>query len=172
MRTLPLFIIVFIFLSAISITGKAVTSPTSYQTSFRDSALNVSYTWEQLANMKPKEAEKILGTKMTLREKLAFKLAQGKLKKALKAKGEEKSSEGKTAFVLALIGLCVLFIPYLNIASIPLAILGIVKGSHAKKANKNDSKAQTAIVLGIVTLGLIALFLVLAIIWLASWSWY
>ena len=172
MRTLPLFIIILIFFNAISITGKAATFPANVKQASRDSALNVSYTWEQLASMKPKEAEKLLGTKMTLREKLAFKLAQAKLKKAIKAKEEGKSSEGQTAFVLALIGLIVLFIPYVNIASIPLAILGIVKGSRAKKINKNDSKAQTAIVLGIVTLGLIVLALILAIIWLASWSWY
>lgn len=124
--------------------------------------------------MKTKEAEKILGRKLTLKEKISFKLAQYKIKKAQKANEEGKSSKGQTAFILSLIGLCILFVPYLSIAAIPLAIIGIVQGSQAKKENPNDRKAQTAIVLGIVTLGLIVIALILVILILAAWSgaWY
>ena len=171
MHKLPPLIVAFIVLCSFGVKGGVAVSPVRVDVAKRDSALNVAYTLQQIATMKPSEVEKIFGTKMTLKEKLAFKVAQSRLKKALKAKEEEKSSEGQTAFILALIGICVLFIPYANIASIPLAIMGIVKGAHAKKVNKNDTKAQTAIVLGIVTLGLIALGIILLIIWLSSWGW-
>jgi uncharacterized membrane protein len=118
--------------------------------------------------MKIKEAEKILGRKFTLKEKIAFKIAQFKLKKDLKAKAEGKSSKGQTAFVLSLVGLCLLIVPYAGIASLPLAIIGLVMGSQAKKENPNDSKAKTAVILSLVTLGLIALAILLVIAVIAS----
>jgi len=128
---------------------------------------------EKVASMKTKEAEKILGRKMTLKEKIAFKITQYKIKKALKDKEKGKASKGQTAFILPLISLCILFIPYLAIASIPLAIVGIVMGAQAKKENPNDKKAQTAIILGIITLGLVVLAIILVIAILASWgAWY
>ena len=125
---------------------------------------------DKIASMKTKEAEKILGRKMTLKEKISFKITQYKIKKALKAKEKGKASKGQTAFILSLISLCILFIPYLAIASIPLAIVGIVMGAQAKKENPNDKKANTAIILGIITLGLIVLGIILILAFLASWS--
>lgn len=127
---------------------------------------------ERLATMKMSEAQKLLGRKFTLKEKIAFKIAQLKIKKGLKAKAEGKSSKGQTAFILSLIGLCLLIIPYASIASLPLAIIGLVMGSQAKKENPNDSKAKTAIILSIVTLGLFVLALLLVIAILASGGWW
>lgn len=126
---------------------------------------------DKIASMKTKEAEQVLGRKMTLKEKLSFKIAQYKFKKALKDKEKGKASKGQTAFILSLISLCVLFIPYLAIASLPLAIVGIVMGAQAKKENPNDKKANTAIILGIITLGIIVLAFILVIAILASFSW-
>lgn len=123
---------------------------------------------ERLAKMKVKDAEKIFGRKFTLKEKIAFKISQLKLKKELKAKAEGKSSKGQTAFVLSLIGLCLLIIPYASIASLPLAIIGLVMGAQAKKENPNDSKARTAIILSLVTLGLIVLVVLLLVALIAS----
>jgi len=123
---------------------------------------------DRIAKMKIKEAEKLLGRKLTLKEKIAFKIAQLKLRKGLKAKAEGTSSKGQTAFVLSLIGLCLLIVPYAGIASLPLAIIGLVMGSQAKKANPDDTKAKTAIILSIVTLGLIVLAFLLVIAIIAS----
>lgn len=127
---------------------------------------------DRFAKMKIKEAEKIFGRKFTLKEKIAFKISQLKLKKELKAKAEGKSSKGQTAFVLSLIGLCLLIVPYAAIASLPLAIIGLVMGSQAKKENPNDSKARTAVILSLVTLGLIALAILLVIAIVASGGLY
>jgi hypothetical protein len=73
-----------------------------------------------------------------------------------------------------LIGLCLLIVPYANLASLPLAIIGLTMGIKAKKENPNDTKAQTAIILSIVTLGLIVLGIIAIIIWVAAWGglWY
>ena len=125
---------------------------------------------DKIASMNTKEAEKILGRKMTLKEKIGFKVTQYKIKRALKDKEKGKASKGQTAFILSLISLCILFIPYLVIASIPLAIVGIVMGAQAKKENPNDKKANTAIILGIITLGLVVLALIFVIAILASWG--
>jgi hypothetical protein len=172
MRKLLPLIITCILFSSFTIKSDVANTPSLYNTALKDSVLNISYSWEQLATMKPKEAEKILGKKMTLREKLALKIAQGKLKKALKSNEEGKSSKGQTAMILGIIGIACIVIPYGILASIPLGILAIVLGSQAKRENKNDSKAQTGIILGIVTLGLVGLAIILVAIWLASWGWY
>jgi hypothetical protein len=172
MRKLPLLILSFFVLSSFIIKSDVAITPLQHELAVKDSVLNISLTWEQLATIKPKEAEKIIGKKMTLREKLALKIAQGKLKKALKGDPEGKSSKGQTAMILGIIGIACIIIPFGVLASIPLGILAIVMGSQARRENKNDGKAQTGIILGIVTLGLVALAIILVAIWLASWGWY
>jgi hypothetical protein len=60
-----------------------------------------SYTF--ISNLKIKEVEKLLGRKMKLKEKLAFKLYQWKLKKELKKKADETDNKGETAFILGIV---------------------------------------------------------------------
>ena len=123
-----------------------------------------SYTF--ISNLKIKEVEKLLGRKMKLKEKLAFKLYQWKLKKELKKKADETDNKGETAFILGIVALGSLFIPYAGIAAIPCAILAIIFGNKAKKNNPNDKKAKTGALLGWITLGLfvITIAIVIAII--------
>ncbi len=163
MRKFPLLIFALIIFTSFSISTNSSIDPVN------DPAAKVAMSIDKVASMKMKEAEKILGRKFTLKEKIAFKIAQHKIKKeATKEKG--KPSKGQTAFILSLIGLCILFIPYLSIAALPLAIIGLVMGSQAKKTNPDDKKAKTAIILSIITLGLFALALILVILILAAWS--
>jgi hypothetical protein len=119
-----------------------------------------------ISNLKIKEAEKLLGRKMKLKEKLAFKLYQWKLKKELKKKVDETDKKGETAFILGIVALGSLFIPYVGIVAIPCAILAIIFGNKAKKINPNDKKAKTGALLGWITLGVfvIAVAVVVAII--------
>jgi hypothetical protein len=168
MRKIPLFILVLIIFSSFSVSSENKIDPSN------DPVAKVAMPLDKIASMKTREAEKILGRKLTLKEKIAFKIAQHKIKKELRAKEKGKPSKGQSAFVLGLIGICILFVPYLSIAALPLAIIAIVQGSKAKKEDPNDKKAQTAIVLGIVTLGLIALALILVLLIIAAWSgaWY
>ena len=172
MRKFILFILVLIIFSSFSVNRTALVLPPANVELVMDPP-KATIPLDKIASMKTKEAEKILGRKMSLKEKISFKIAQYKIKKALKDKEKGKASKGQTAFILSLISLCILFIPYLAIASIPLAIVGIVMGAQAKKENPNDKKAQTAIILGIITLGLIVLALIFVIAILASWgAWY
>ena len=167
MRKYYLLILVLFVLSFFSIQSSATAVPatlTSSVSTFQKDPVPI----DRLAKMKIKEAEKILGRKFTIKEKIAFKIAQLKLNKELKAKAEGKSSKGQTAFVLSLIGLCLLIVPYASLASLPLAIIGLVMGSQAKKENPDDGKAKTAIILSLVTLGLIVLAILLVVAILAS----
>lgn len=172
MRKFILIILVPIIFSSFSIKPAVVVLPPVNVDLAIDPPKN-ALPIDKIASMKTQEAEKLLGRKMTLKEKIAFKITQYKIKKAIKDKEKGKTSKGQTAFILSLISLCILFIPYLAIASIPLAIVGIVMGAQAKKVNPNDKKAQTAIILGIITLGLVVLALIFVLAVLASWGgWY
>ena len=128
-----------------------------------------------ISTMKIKEVQQLLGRKMKLKEKIAFKVFQWKLKKGFVVKKEEgKKDKGKTAMILGIIGLASLLIPYLSIIAIPCMILALVFGYQAKKENPDDSKAKTAIILGWIGIGLIVLALILVIAILASlggWGW-
>ena len=136
--------------------------------SVSNSPVNITIPLDKIASMKIKEIEKIFGRKLSLKEKIVFKIVQHKIKKALKVQENEKPSKGQTAFILSLIGLCLLVVPYAGFASLPLAIIGLVMGANAKKENPDDRKAQTAIILSLVTLGLIALAILLVVAIIAS----
>ena len=124
--------------------------------------------------MKVKEFEKVSGKKLNLKEKFAFKILQLKMKKDLKKKEITKSpSKGKTAFILGLLGLALILVPYGVIASVPLSVLAIIFGGQALKDNPKDKKAKTGVILGWITLGLFIVFLIIALIWLASFAnWF
>lgn len=170
MRNFILFILVLIIFSSFSVDRTAVVLPqTNIEVTIDPPKTTIPA--DKIASIKIKEAEKILGRKMTLKEKIVFKITQYKIKKVLNAKEKGRSSKGQTAFILSLIALCALFIPYLGIASLPLAIVGIVMGSQAKKENPDDKKAKTAVILGIITLGLIFLAIIFIIAILATFSW-
>jgi hypothetical protein len=120
--------------------------------------------------IKVQEIEKKIGRKLTVKEKIAFFL----WKKTQKA---ESSKSGKTALTIGIIGaglfILGLFIPYVILGSLAAAIVAVVLGSSAKKQNPEDRKAISAVLLGWITLGAIALVLIIAAIVVASFlsSW-
>jgi hypothetical protein len=126
---------------------------------------------EKIASMKIKDFQKLTGKKLTLKQKAAFLI----LKHKLKRKADEKQGQGQTSFVFGLLALGLLviglFVPYVIIGSLVAAILAIVIGSVAKKQDPSDKKAHAGKLLGWITLGLIALLLILAAVVIASWSW-
>jgi len=124
-----------------------------------------------LRTIKVRDFEKLTGKKLSLKEKVAFKIFQWKIRKGLHTREENKKDKGKAAMILGIIGIASLFIPYVSLISIPCTVLALVFGYQAKKANPNDSKAKTAIILGWVTVGLYALAILLIIAILASWGW-
>ena len=121
--------------------------------------------------MKVKDIEKITGKKLDLKERIAFKVFQWKLKNKFAHEKDDKTDKGKTAMILGIIGISSFWIPYVDIASIPCTVLALVFGYQAKKINPDDSKAKTAIVLGWITVGLYVLITALVIAILATWSW-
>lgn len=125
--------------------------------------------YSYLSSMKVREVEKLLGRKMKFKEKLSFKAFQWSIKKGIyPGKPSEKSKKGNTALILGIVAIASLFIPYLNIASIPCAILAIIFGNQAKKANPDDGQAKAGVILGWVTLGLIILATIIVVAWFSS----
>ena len=126
----------------------------------------------QLVSLSPKQVEKLTGKKLSLKEKIGFLILKQKLKKQAKGQGEIRD-HGKLSLIFGIVGLVVLFVPVLNIASIPLAILAIVQSGKAKKIDPEDRRATAGLVLGIVTLSLLFIFLCIAafIISNATFSW-
>ena len=160
----PLFLLLSSFSTSEFISSKTNLSPKTAIVKPADEKTAL----QRFAEIKVKDFEKLTGKKLSLKQKIAFKLLQLKARKQLKDQGETKHSKGQTAFVLSLIGLCLLIVPYAAIASLPLAIIGLVMGSQAKKENPGDKKASTAVILSLVTLGLIVLAVLLVIALIAS----
>ncbi len=124
----------------------------------------------KFATLKIKEIEKVAGRKLTFKEKITIKVYQWQIKKRKNSfPKERKADKGNTSFILGIVGLVSLVLPYIGIlAAIPCAILAIVFGNQAKKINPDDRQAKTGVILGWITLGLLVLFTLLIIALLAS----
>ncbi|MBS1918859.1 MAG: hypothetical protein JST17_01250 [Bacteroidetes bacterium] len=126
----------------------------------------------RIASLKLKDFQKLSRRKFTLKEKLGFLI----LKHRLKHQANENKKPGNTAFMLALIGLGLLvlglFVPYIILGSIVAAILAIALGSSAYKKDHSDRKAHAAKIIGWLTLAITVLFLIIAAIIIATWSWF
>ena len=123
-----------------------------------------------MVKMKVKEAEKILGRKMSLKEKIGFRLAQHKIKREQKKKEEGKNTPGQDAFIVSLIAICSIVIPYVGIVAFPLAIVSLIMGINAKKKDPKDKKANLAIILSIVKLGLFVLAAIVLALVIAAFT--
>ena len=125
--------------------------------------------YEYISKMKIKQAEKLLGRKMKLKEIIAFKAFQWRIKKGYTPlKADEISGKGKTSLILGIVAIASLFIPYVSIAAIPCAILAIIMGNQAKKINPNDGQAKAGVILGWVSIGLLILAVIVVVALLAS----
>ena len=127
--------------------------------------------------MKNVKAEKLSEQQSTRKEKNELRKSQRELKnqKHFSENLTGESKDGKDSEVLGTIAAGLLlfaFIPssigVLFIASIPLAILAIVRGKKAQKKNPEDKKAKTGILLGTITLSVIATLFVLVMAALGS----
>jgi hypothetical protein len=125
------------------------------------------------SGLKMKDLQKLAGRKFTLKEKIAVKIFQYILKKEGRKKRPEPDNpkKGELAMILGIIGLASLIIPlyFLSIASVPLAVLAIVFGSSALKKDRGDKMAKAGIILGAITLALIAIAVILVIVVLSTW---
>jgi hypothetical protein len=137
------------------------------------SSLPVEVNPPAVQKIKAKDIRKILGRKLTLKEKMIFWLLKNKLKK----EGDEKSKKGMTSFVFGIVGIaCLLagiFLPYFLIAAFIAGLVAVVVGSVARKKNPDDGKAIAGRLLGWITLAGIGVLLILAAIVVIAWaSWW
>lgn len=153
--------------------------------SFRLAAIAVSKTNEpivsktitrdelmmKIVSLKMKDMQKMLGRKLSLREKVAVLI----LKQRLKHSARENSQPGNTALIFGISGAALLvlglFLAPLLIGALIAALIAIVIGSIAKKRHPSDGKAHAAVLLGWITLVLLAILLLAAAIVISSWSW-
>jgi len=112
--------------------------------------------------------EKLIGRKLNIKERISFLILKHNATK--KAKG---SNKGSTALAFGISGVALLilglFLYPLILGALVAAIVAVVLGSAAKKQNPSDKKAYTAVLLGWITLGGIALLAILAVIAVATW---
>ncbi len=128
-----------------------------------------------ILKLKVRDIEKITGKKLKLKEKIALKFLQWKIRKGLRiTKEEPKKNKGKTALIFGIIGLAGLITPIPIVGGL-MALVGIilalVLGYDAKKQNPDDKNAKTAIVLGWIGVGLFVLAVAIVVAVLATWSW-
>ncbi len=125
---------------------------------------------QKLTSLKTKEVQKLIGRKLTFKEKVSFLVLKHTSKgKAQGSKGSTALGFGIAAVALILLGL---FVPYIILLAIPAAILAIVFGNKAKKQDPTDKKAQAGVTLGWIAVGAIALIIVAAVIVASSGVWY
>jgi len=174
MRYLVFFLFMFAGLAAHAGTSTIIIPDSNHHESVNKAIPASTGFLEQWLTMTPKEITRITGKKLTIKEKIALSIVRHKLKKvAAHADDHDKNKNlGKTALILGILSLVTLIIPFLDIASIPLAILAIILVSKAKRLDPHDKRARTAITLGIVTLGLFAFIVGLVIIILSSGTWF
>jgi hypothetical protein len=128
-----------------------------------------------ISNMKVKEVEKTIGRKLKLKEKIAFKIAQWKLKTVLKAgKQQDYKDKGRTAKLFGFISVAsILLIPVAFLGILPCLAFGIAAiavGKKAKKENPNDKNAKLGILLGWIGVGIISAATIFVIAFLISYS--
>jgi hypothetical protein len=122
--------------------------------------------YEKLASLKIKEIQKIIGRKLTFKEKISLFI--------LKHTGHKRaqSKQGNTALIFGICGLALLvlgaFFPYAIVASLISAIVAIVVGSSAKKQDSTDKKARSAVLLGWITLGAFVVIAILLLVAIAT----
>jgi hypothetical protein len=121
-----------------------------------------------VTTLKVKDLQKLIGRKLTLKERIGLVVLKSKLKK----KKADNSKMGQTAFIIgiAAVGLLIigLFVPYVMLASLVASIFAIVFGTSAYKKNNNDRKALAGKLMGWITLGLVVIIFALAVAAIAS----
>jgi len=121
-----------------------------------------------IRSVKLKDIEKIIGKKLSIKEKIIFRLLQKRMTKRI---GDTELAKRKKLGIISLIcGICSLvfvFIPGVAIITPGLAIAAIILGILSLKGNTN--------VPGIIGMSLGITYLIIltiAIIAIASWGWY
>jgi hypothetical protein len=160
MRTI--FALIILLSGSLSFASPAITTNIPLK---GDKVILMEPVFKKITALKVKDVQKMIGRKLSLKEKIGFWL----LKKKMKKQASDGSNQGKTAYILGFVGLGLLiaglFLPYVILGSIVAAVLAIVFGSMAGKRDPTDRKGYAGKLMGWITLGLIvALVLILVAI--------
>jgi hypothetical protein len=162
------FLLIILFILCIRAESTIIPSSAPPQTSLT----TIVNPLQHFASLSIKDVQKMVGRKLKLKEKIAIKVFQLKIKKGIiDEKANQRKDKGETAMIFGIIALASLLIPipYIGgLASLVSTVLALVLGYQAKKENPNNKKARTAIVLGWITVGLYVLAAALVIAIIAS----
>ncbi len=167
--------IVFICLSFLCLRANSATTPSVSSVVVTATTLtDPTNPYQYFSTLSMKEVQKLAGRKLKLKEKIAVKFLQWKVRKGYNpARADGNKDKGKTALIFGIIGLVCLFlpIPYIGgLAAIVGTVLALVLGYQAKKENPNDKKAKTAIILGWISVGLVVIALAVLAFLVVSWG--
>ena len=176
----------FFCLALITVPANSIVTP-----SIPSSVTAFEAIYNRSASMKMKDIQRLIGRKLTIKERIGFWLVKQKTKHEWKnafrnkVQGEQEqgmpfkgtrysdSNPGQGALIIGIAALALLiisfFVPYVILGSFVASIFAIVMGSTTFKQDRTNKKAHAAKLLGWITLGLIALFILAASIALASW---
>jgi hypothetical protein len=152
----------------------SITTPASSATvpSSNSTIITAESMYKKITSLKVKEIQKLIGRKLTLKERVAFFI----LKQKLRHTAKESTNEGDIPFIfgIAAVSLLVLslFFPFLLLASLIASIIAIITGSVAKKRDPANQKAKTGKMLGLISLAIIAvLFIILLVVFASLGTW-
>jgi hypothetical protein len=108
----------------------------------------------------PARFRHITGRKLSVRERLTLKIYLWKERRRLAEKDptERQVRQGRLSLIFGSAALVLIFLPYVAVAAIPLAIAGLVLGIKSLKGNSN-----TMGILGVVFSGLVLFIFLLSI---------
>ena len=127
-------------------------------------------TLQNFLTLTPKKYQELTGRKMSFKEKIAFAIFKGKLKRQLPEDktASHKSNIGLLSLLFGAGAFVIAFIPTVGVISIGLAVAAIVLGIIGLGRKKGDTKSLIGLVLGSVFL----LLILVAVAAFASGGWY
>ena len=121
----------------------------------------------------PMSTQEVHQNKMNFLQRLMFKLAVKKFKKAADTEKADRQANSALVFGIAAMSTLIigLFVPFVALAAIPAGIVAMVLGKQAViGGTKDPAKAKIGKTLGLVSLISFAFILLLAVILVASWG--
>jgi hypothetical protein len=129
--------------------------------------------YKKIASLPAKDIQKLIGRKLTLKERISFFI----LKQKLRHKPKDSMNAGDISLILGIAGLVFIalyfFLPFSLVLAIASGIVAIVTGHRARKKDPANKNAKIGKLLGWITVGLITVFFIAVLIAFASigsWS--
>ena len=130
---------------------------------------------DELMNMDYREMRARTGVKLNFFQRVGLKMAQKQYRKAqeramakdgVRSIRSQENKLGLLGLILGGAGVLILFIPYLGILSIFLAVAAVVLGAIGMNQDAKPGLAIASVIVGSAT---ILLMLIAAIVWLSWW---